>query len=271
MFGAKGIISKMGGLGSVAGLGLTAAGLLGAGGKSKQPSVKELQTMSPQQSQLMNQMTGAISPTSIYGDNQAYQGGMDYLKNLYKGTPESFNKMADPYMRQFHQQTIPDIANGFSYGGMGGVGRSSSGLGGNRASSGFEHATTQAAGNLSSSLGGMFEGLRGNLLSQLMNFSQAPFTQGQSLLQNQTLNHHQIPGTPGFGQKVMSGLAGGLGSSLGQQTFGGSGLYNSLLGGSNSNPAPTQPQIYNSTQPMNNAPPQPNYMVGMGQNPYARR
>lgn len=162
--------------------------------------MSQVSTKTPGQQDLMASMLQALQNGGIFGNQGLYNQSSGYLNNLYSQSPDAFNRMSDPYMRQFQQQTVPGLAERFSSAGEGG-----------RHSSGFNQAIGQAGANLSSQLGSMFEGLRSQNLGNAMGFSNMPFNQAQGALgQNMFENVYQ-PGSTG----LMGGLAQGLGSGLG--------------------------------------------------------
>jgi len=79
----------------------------------------------------------------------AYSGVGNYYKGLLSDNPADFDAFAAPEMRQFNEQTIPDLAEQFA--GMGS---------GNLSSSGFRNAAVSAGTDLSERLGALRAQLR---------------------------------------------------------------------------------------------------------------
>lgn len=185
--------------------------LFGSGDK-----LSQVPTKTTGQQNLMNQLISSLQGGGIFGNNQLYQSGSNYLGDLYSQSPDAFKRLADPYMRQFQQQTVPGLAERFSGAGYGG-----------RQSSAFNQAMGQAGQNLSSQLAGMFEQLRSQNLGNLMNFSNMPYNQAMGAIgQNMFENVYQ-PGSTGLIGGALQGLGGGLGMGMGLPA--GSSLINALM------------------------------------------
>lgn len=129
-----------------------------------------------------------------------FQQGSNYLQNLLSGSPEAFQSFEAPFMRQFQEQIIPQLAERFS-----GVGA--------RNSSGFQQALGQAGAGLSENLASLRSGLQMQALPQSLNFAQAPFNNLRSLMDVQTQAF--LPKQPSGWQRFLSGITPGLGSGLG--------------------------------------------------------
>lgn len=148
----------------------------------------------------------------MIGQTQNYNQGQNYLADLYSQSPDAFQRMSQPYMQQFQQQTVPDIAERFSSMGSGSAG-----------GSGLNQALAQGATNLNTNLGGMFENMRSQNLVQNMQYGQAPFDQFRSLLMSllgmNTFENTYQPGNTGFLGPFLQGAGQGLGQ-LGTAFFG---------------------------------------------------
>jgi hypothetical protein len=146
---------------------------------------KTLSTFNPQQQGLFNQEASGLSSLQPQI--------MQYLQQLLSGSPESTAAFEAPYMRQFHEQTIPHLAEQFA-----GLGATSS--------SGFQQALGQAGAGLSEQLAQLREGLR---------FGAAQ--QGQQGIQNLLGLNTQalVPKQPGFLKQLLLGLSGGFGQGVG--------------------------------------------------------
>jgi hypothetical protein len=112
-----------------------------------------------------------ISPTE--------QAGQGFLQNLLSRTPEQqYQTFAQPFMRQFQEQTVPQLAERFS------------GLGAQRSS-----AFGQALGGAGAGLQENLAALKGNLINQML---------GQQLQgANVGLGYSQLPGQR-FGQQLQA-------------------------------------------------------------------
>lgn len=166
-------------------------------------------TLNTQQEQglgrLGNYFQNIGMPTEL-GKDQSFQSGQNYLQDLYSQSPDGFDRFKAPYLRQFNEQTIPDIAERFS--GMG------SGQG---ESSALNQALARAGEGLNTGLASQYEGMRSQNLGQLMQYSQAPMQQFmqllQSLLSPRTFETQYQPGDLGFVGNAVSGLAQGAGQA----------------------------------------------------------
>lgn len=149
-------------------------------------------TQNPQQQQLFSQLAQILGP--LLGQS----GG--YLGDILGGSPESFERFQAPYMRQFREQIIPEIAERFA-----GAGALSS--------SGFQQSLGQAGAGLSENLASLKEGLRSQIPGQV-------FGNLQQLLGQQTQAF--LPKQQPFWQQLLGGAAGGIGQGAGM--LGGMGL-----------------------------------------------
>jgi hypothetical protein len=171
---------------------------------------KKLPTMNTEQQQMMGNYMQQMMGGGFGGAGApGYQSGMNYLQDLYSQSPQAFSRMQEPYMRQFQQQTVPGLAERFSGAGGG------SPMGGGRQSSAFNQAMGAAGGNLSAQLGGMFEGMRGQNLQNLLGFSQAPYQQAMGMMGLKPFGYAYQPGSTGLLGEAVSGLAGGMGGGMG--------------------------------------------------------
>lgn len=144
----------------------------------KIPGYQQFSTQSPQQEQLFNQLLSGFG------------GGNSFLQNLLGNSPESLETFSKPHLRQFQQQIVPQIAEGFSGAGAG-------------KSSAFQQTLASAGTDLSERLASM----RGNQQMQLLPILQSLLGQSTQGL---------IPESKPWWQEALTGLAGGAGSALGQ-------------------------------------------------------
>lgn len=170
--------------------------------------------------------------------NQNFQGGSQYLRDIVNQDPEMMKKFEAPYMRQFNEEIIPSITNRFS---------------GNQRSGGFQQTMGQAGASLMERLAAFKTKMGMDASQQLLGYSQVPFDQQYK---NQLLNTDRqrlALGTPAYGTAVQgatpsatAGLQSSLanaGSSMAMMEY-----YNSLK-----NQAPStqvQARPLNSNDPM---------------------
>lgn len=119
--------------------------------------MKKFDQMDPQQLQFLKSIFSSLSGGSM---GQGNEMAMQNLMEMLNPSQESFDKFADPYKRQFEQETVPMLAERFA--GMGG------GMGGGLSSSGFGQALSSAGGNLQSNLASLKSNLAQNAAGQLM-------------------------------------------------------------------------------------------------------
>jgi len=160
--------------------------------------IEALPSISPEQMQLLGQLVQGLQP--------ALGSGLQNLQELLSGSPEAYARYEAPMMRQFHEQTIPGIAERFTGQGA-------------QHSSAFAQQLGSAGAGLSEALGAQ----RGQLQQQAMQQLMGLLGQGmQSPFQYQA-----IPGAEGGLSKLMGGIGSGIGSGLGG---GMGGLIQKLLG-----------------------------------------
>lgn len=149
---------------------MAAAGLIGSifGSKGKQDKgkVKQFPTRTPQQMGVMSQLLG--------GAQGALPGAFNFLQGLINQSPESQQQFSAPYLRNFREETIPEISTLFA-----GLGAGSS--------SGFQQALGQAGAGLQAQLAQLhgnlglqgIQGLQGMLGYGLQSPFESVFMQGQ--------------------------------------------------------------------------------------------
>jgi len=155
--------------------------------------------------------------------NQNYQTGSNWLQSMFND-PQFFNQFEAPLQRQFQEQTVPDLANRFA----------SMGSGGALGSTGFRNQLAREGSNLQTNIAALRGGMQQNAVPQLLGYSQQPFSNYMSML-NQSLtptqNSYQPP-TPGLFGNIFSSLSGGLAQGLGNKWGQG------MAGGLNTNVSP---------------------------------
>ena len=163
----------------------------------------QFSTMNPQQSELLQQLLGSISgQQGNINQNPLYQSGQNYLQNLLQGGDQAFANFEAPFKRQFHEQTIPGLAERFA--GMGA---------GAQSSSAFQNALGQAGAGLSENLASLRSQLQMQALPQALQYANQPFSNIQKLLGLQTQGY-QKQDMPWW-QSLLGSLAGGAGQGLG--------------------------------------------------------
>jgi hypothetical protein len=126
-----------------------------------------------------------------------YEDAIGLLESLLDPDSETYKGFAQPYLDQFHQQTLPGIAEQYaSYG---------SGLGGGLASSGFAQSLGSAGANLTSQLASLRENLRMQGAKGLLGQYNTMFgqTQGQ-----ESFGH--VPREQGFLESMLPGATKGV-------------------------------------------------------------
>jgi len=185
-------------------------GLFGGFGSTSKDKTKQLPTMTPGQLQILKQLEGMIGPQGQLG--QGYGESLNYLRDLLNPDSEAYQKFADPYMKEFEQQTIPGLAERFA--GLGG------GMGGGLSSSGFGQSLSAAGGNLQSQLAQLKASLAGQAAQQLMG---QYGTLTNSVLGAKPFGYQHTQGGPSTATQAFAGYAGSGFPGIGQA---GQGLYN---------------------------------------------
>ena len=152
---------------------------------------KELSTIGKDQMPLKSQLVNAGQRQGAGG---AFGDAADYYRSLLSDNNDTFNSLANPEMRRFNEQIIPELGEQFAGMGFGGSGLSGSG---------FRNAAVNAGTDLSERLGAIRANLRQQGAAGLAGI-------GQQGLQSFHQNVYN-PGTPG----LLEGLAPLAGSALG--------------------------------------------------------
>lgn len=128
-----------------AGIGLLGS-ILGSSGKQDKGKFKQVPTMNPQQMAILQQLLGGVggSLPSAFG----------HLQGILGNDPQTMEQFSAPYMRQFREQTIPELSTLFA-----GLGAGSS--------SGFQQALGQAGAGLEENLASLHGNLKNNAITQL--------------------------------------------------------------------------------------------------------
>ena len=137
-------------------------------------------------------------------NNQNYQGGSDFLSRLFSNDPKQIQEFNAPYIDQFNQQTVPDIANRFA-----GMGTGASGL----SSSGFQQTLAQAGRGLQKDLASMRQGMQMQGLPQALQYAQQPINNRFNAATAIPQQYYETPGQPGFLQSFAGGAGQGAGKA----------------------------------------------------------
>lgn len=162
------------------------------------PSMNKFDQFTPEQQQLLSQMMNMLGAGGSLG--QGYGQSVDYLKQLMDPNSQAVQQFTQPYMDQFNQQTVPQLAERFA--GAGG------GMGGGLSSSGFGQSLSVAGGALQNQLASLKAGLGQQAAGQLMN--QYGNMTGQAL-GAQPFGYQYNPGSQGFlGNMLKMYMQGGM-------------------------------------------------------------
>jgi hypothetical protein len=137
-----------------------------------------------------------------------YQTGLGWLQDMFNDQG-FFDRFEAPLQRQFQEQTVPELANRFA--GMG--------SGGALGSTGFRNQLAREGSNLSTNLAALRGGMQQQAIPQLLGYSQQPFSNYMSLLNQAltpTMNQYR-PASGGFGTNIGAAGIGGLSNIWGNQ------------------------------------------------------
>lgn len=151
----------------------------------KEEKREDIQYYTPEQQQYMDML--------LQQTQQPLQSGLGFFQELMGGGDEAAQRMSAPYMRQFQEQTVPELAQRFAS--MGALD-----------SSAFTQQLGAAGAGLSENLAALRENLRMQALGQLPNI--AGIGQGGLQRRFETMIR---PGTSG----IMPGLLAAAGTALG--------------------------------------------------------
>lgn len=172
---------------------------------TKTPKLSKLQTLNSSQRSLLRKL-GRIDEGDLdIGNRGTYKAGRDYLRDLLSNDPEAMKSFEAPFMRQFEEQTVPQLAERFS------------GLGAQN-SSAFQTALSQSGAQLQEQLASLRGGLQMQALPQALQYAQAP---GESAYKRASLSlgtspygYLQSPRKSGYLSSIMSGGLGGVSGGL---------------------------------------------------------
>jgi hypothetical protein len=121
--------------------------------------------------------------------DKLYREGKDFLKDLYSNKPGAFEDFEAPYMQNFQENIMPDIANRFA-----GMGTGNSGL----SSSGFQQTLAQAGRGLQKDLAQMRGGLQMQGLGPALQYAQQPISNQMNAMNWSPYQTTQTPRQPGI-------------------------------------------------------------------------
>ncbi len=158
--------------------------------------LKKVETGTKDQTGLHNDILGQLK--SMLQPGGGFSNANDYFNNLLNPESGSYDEFSQPYLQQFQEQVIPQIAERF--GGMGAL-----------SSSGFAQALGGAGAGLQSQLAQLFSSLQGGAAQQ----QYGQFNQ----MSNQGLNHNQFAyqnqkGSAGMLGPLLTGAASAIGGPL---------------------------------------------------------
>lgn len=171
-------------------------GLLGGGfgGKGKKDQFRQIETMSPQQKQILSHLAQMLGPEGQMG--QAYGQGLGGLQEMMDPSSAAYQRFEAPHLQQFEQQTIPGLAERFAGAGP---------MGGALSSSGFGQSLGAAGSQLQTNLAGMKAGLQQQAIRDILQQYQGMTGQALSA---KPFGYTYQPGSPSFGQSMLTSWAG---------------------------------------------------------------
>lgn len=162
--------------------------------------VKQANLYTPEQQRaLVDYFNNPIQQTPLYGS------GASYLQNLLSGTPNATAEFNAPYLQQFQQQIVPGLSERFAGMGTGG---------GALSSSAFNQTLAQAGTGLQATLAQLRQQLLGQASQQALGYAQQPYSNLLGGLGMRQFENIYKPGSPGAGQSLLGGAAGGLAGFL---------------------------------------------------------
>lgn len=159
----------------------------------KEEKIKKLPTMSGEQNQLFSQLLQALS-----GSGGGFNQSLGLLQQYLNPESDIYKNFEQPYLDEFNQETVPQLAERFA--GLGG------GMGGGLSSSGFGQSLGTAGASLQTQLAGMKSGIQRQSIQDILGL-------GQGALSQQPFAYLQKQASPGFwaqaaGAALKSGAGG---------------------------------------------------------------
>ncbi len=177
----------------------------------------QVSNLTPDQLRNQNQLQKAGRKRGAGG---AFGESADFYRDILSNDPGALQSLYAPELRQFNEQTIPDLAEQFAGMGSGGL-----------SSSGFRNSAVNAGTDLSERLASMRQNLRFNAAQGLSGI-------GSQGLQPHTSYQQTNPGSEGFLSNVAPAIGGTVGTAVGGPIGGalGSGLGSLFKGGGKTSP-----------------------------------
>jgi hypothetical protein len=171
---------------------------------------------SGQKNLLQQHLGGLQGQSGNIQQNPLFQGGSNFLQDLFSGDSQAAKNFEAPAMRQFNEQIIPHLTSLF-----GGAGAGSS--------SAFQQALGQAGAGLAENLQALRSGLQLQGLPSALGFAQQPVSnyENQAQLGLGTQTKGFMPQQQPFWQQLLTSLSGGVGQAAGQI---GGGYFGKKLG-----------------------------------------
>lgn len=171
-------------------------GLLGfLSGGDEEDEFSQLQTGTPEQQALHNQILAQAMGMNQQGGG--YQNAQNYYNSLFQPGNQAYENFAAPYMNQFNEQILPQIAERFA-----GAGALSS--------SGFGQSLGAAGAGLQAQLAQLFASLQNQAAGSLTNQYNQLATTG---LGNEQFAYKRKPASAGFAAPFLAGLSGEMGKT----------------------------------------------------------
>lgn len=152
-----------------------------------------------------------------------YQQGQSFLGNVLQGGQGQFDAMQAPYIRQFNERIVPQLANQFA-----GMGTGAGSLN----SSGFRNAALQAGKGLAETLAAQQAQSQFQAAGQALPYAQQPYANTLGGLGAQAFTNRYQPGSTGLAGGLLAGAGAGFGGGAGLMA--GQALGNSLFNQGNS-------------------------------------
>lgn len=168
------------------------------GFSGEDPSTQKYEAMTGTEKKLYKKILKRIDPKSFdLSRNPTFMAGSNFINEMLNPNSEAYKKFEAPYIRQFQEQIVPKVAEGFlQYDAQN--------------SSGFNQAMAHASTDLSERLASMRTQAMMQMVPQAGQFGTAQANvygnlYGQSLSAN-PFGYQQNQGTPGWGSSFMQGV-----------------------------------------------------------------
>jgi hypothetical protein len=158
--------------------------------------------MNPFNKMVLQQLLKMMKSGGGLEGNELFGGGSDFLQKLLSNDPQQMQQFQQPYLENFQQNIVPDIANRFA-----GMGTGASGL----SSSGFQQTLAQAGRGLQSDLASMRGQQQLQGLPQALQYAQQPISNKLAAAQSIPGQYFEKPGQAGFLQNFAQGVGQGAG------------------------------------------------------------